>query len=289
MAPATTQSEGDSYIDITYLAVRLGTVIITFLLLFAVGLQIWSTRCVMGSLSVYYYTAVGPIFIGSLCAIGASLIMNRGSTDPENVALDFSGFLAFVVAFVPTPIETSCDTVAGELSESAYGIRLGALFTAGAIAVVAGFLLWKREARLNSLPINRMSTATRRSLWISTGALAGLAAFFIWGGDLAKNNGHGWSAIVLFIGIFAVVVMNARDYGREHQQTGFWKVSKNRYGVIGWLMVISGVIGGALILIEMDQGIFILEVSQIILFGVFWAIQTGDLGARSKRRETAAP
>ena len=42
------------------------------------------------------------MFIGALCAIGALLIVYKGSKDTEDVLLNLAGILAFVVAFVPT-------------------------------------------------------------------------------------------------------------------------------------------------------------------------------------------
>jgi hypothetical protein len=53
------------------------------------------------SLSDYYYTRMGDVFVGMLIAIGASLTVYAGYSRQENWVLNLAGVLAVTVALVP--------------------------------------------------------------------------------------------------------------------------------------------------------------------------------------------
>ena len=44
------------------------------------------------------------MFVACLCSMGACLIIYHGNTPREDFVLNLSGFLAFMVALVPTPL-----------------------------------------------------------------------------------------------------------------------------------------------------------------------------------------
>ena len=52
-------------------------------------------------------------FVFSLAALGACLIAYKGNDAVEDVLLNFAGFMAFVVALVPTTVDGASD----EMSE----------------------------------------------------------------------------------------------------------------------------------------------------------------------------
>jgi hypothetical protein len=53
----------------TFLALRLAPILLVAVLGLSVGASI-SARCILTSISAYYYTASGPAFVAALCAIG---------------------------------------------------------------------------------------------------------------------------------------------------------------------------------------------------------------------------
>jgi hypothetical protein len=55
------------------------------------------------SISAYFHTGVREIFVGALGAIGVFLLAYRGVQRIDNLASNLAGFLALVVAAVPTP------------------------------------------------------------------------------------------------------------------------------------------------------------------------------------------
>ena len=96
----------------TYRYVRIGLVALVVFL----GVSIFTTwlpaKDWQTSISAYYYTSSHSVFTASLCAVGACLIIYQGRTTTEDVLLNFSGLLAFVVGLVPTGRE---DLAAREL------------------------------------------------------------------------------------------------------------------------------------------------------------------------------
>lgn len=66
-------------------------------------------RQMQPSISHYYYTTVGSIFVGILCAVGLFLITYKGFSPLDDFATNLAGFFAFGIAFFPTgEFETSC-------------------------------------------------------------------------------------------------------------------------------------------------------------------------------------
>ena len=64
--------------------------------------------CLQPSISAYYYTPVGAVFIGVLVTMGVCLVALKGNTDGEDVLMNLAGMLAPGVAFIPTPDAGTC-------------------------------------------------------------------------------------------------------------------------------------------------------------------------------------
>ncbi|MGN6415164.1 MAG: hypothetical protein ACTHL4_14505, partial [Flexivirga sp.] len=86
----------------TYRYLRFCLLALLLALTIALGIETvrggWQT-----SISAYYYTPAGPVFVAVLASVGVCLVALRGYTDAENVCLDLAGISAPMVAFVPTP------------------------------------------------------------------------------------------------------------------------------------------------------------------------------------------
>ena len=281
-------NDHDSNVGQTYLALRLGMVLLVALLFLAVAIQWISVGCLQRSISAYYFTATRSVFVGALCAIGACLIAYRGNTDTENVLLDFSGFVAFVVAFVPTQIDTMCEpSNVPSVEELASGVRnsVWALLMIGVTAVFIGWRLLKRQGNRAGLSkYGKVSLAAA-----ATALLVGVLFFAFWPATF-QRIGHNASAIVLFVGIVAVVVLNALGFARKQGQDTVAKVATNRYAIVAWAMVLSaiglGIVG--LTVENFEHWLFCLEAALIFEFAVFWGIQTNELGGKATRT-TSSP
>lgn len=130
---------------VTYRYLRVAMVVLVVGLAAAVLRELaavgWS--CAQESVSAYYYTPARAVLVGVLVAIGACLVVIKGSTGPEDVLLNLAGMLAPVVAFVPTPYLASCYST--DLGAARVGANVAnnmfALLVMGAVVLVATAVL----------------------------------------------------------------------------------------------------------------------------------------------------
>lgn len=57
---------------------------------------------VQPSISDYYYTTMGDLFVGSLCAISLFLFCYKGYDNRDNITANIAAFLGLCIAFFPT-------------------------------------------------------------------------------------------------------------------------------------------------------------------------------------------
>ena len=101
------RSDLQEHMTRTYFTVRLGMVLIGFLLppaLFVGGLLLETPAIVRPSMSDYYNGALilRDLFVGSLAAVGALLILYKGFSAAEDRALNLAGTFAIGTALFPT-------------------------------------------------------------------------------------------------------------------------------------------------------------------------------------------
>lgn len=288
----------------TYVALRWAILVVVALLLLAVVYTGSSTGAWQTSISAYYYTAARPVFVASLCAIGACLVLYHAD-NPENLLLDFAGFLAFVVAFVPTTIDfrrpppgTLNVPTARDVTSTVQASVLALLF-AGLIAVIVGWTLWRREVDVG--PDESTPTHTRAALAACLVALSlGLAIYFF-ASTLIENHAHWVAAVSMFVLLFFDVLVNARQVDRRNLSAGLWNFvlwsmrtlfTRNGqqgapfrlYVTVARLMPASAVVFGLLGLAGFGHWIFWVEGVLILLFGIFWQRQTAEFLNRSTQR-----
>jgi hypothetical protein len=85
----------------TYRYLRIGMIGAVVLLAASIAIERSKVDCWQTWISAYYYTPVRAIFVGSMIAVGLSLIVYKGRAW-EDACLNFAGMLAPVVAVVPT-------------------------------------------------------------------------------------------------------------------------------------------------------------------------------------------
>jgi hypothetical protein len=94
----------------TYFSLRLGITIVAALL----PIVLWGGEAILsgdlvlkGSMSAYYHSRVGDVFVGALFAIGAVLYLYKGFSKLENYVLNAAGVLVVGVALLPTKISAA--------------------------------------------------------------------------------------------------------------------------------------------------------------------------------------
>lgn len=219
------------------------------------------------SISGYYYTPAGPVFIGVLCAVGVCLVALRGATDAEDVCLNLAGISAPMVAFVPTPERGHPpDEHAIVNNASTYLVVLGVGYV---VVLLAGL---RHRAHGGAWP----------STWGVLGLLSVFAAWVVgvvWivlSRSSFAAHAHTLAAVFTFLPFIGVVILNT-DWGvrvlaREPR-------SRTRFDKAYWAIFAGFVLVGAVFgaLWGWDYALLGLEAGILLLFGLFWALQTIDL------------
>jgi len=281
----------------TYRFLRLAMVLLVLLLFVAVGLYVASRGALLQSISASYYTPVRAVFVSSLCAIGACLIVYQGNTALEDVLLNGSGFFAFIVAFVPTRPEAQCvpSAISSDV-QSAIRNNVGALLVLAAVAFAV--VMWIQVFATPAAE-RELSKGVGIAIGVSVAAFLVLAGFYLFNRGAFMCHGHDGAALLLFVGIVATVFINgwglahkqAREDGRPWQQH-LW----NRY-FWGFVLMVASIV--AVVVAGpwqgwLDNWVFWLEALLIGQFALFWLTQTIELWNEPRRGdppppETAAP
>ena len=177
---------------------------------------------------------------------------------------------------------------------------MGALLLIGAVATGVG--VWQFKSGFAIGPPAAPNRYTKPYLIISGLLLAVFVAYYFTDQTRFLRTGHHISAGALFLGIVAVVVVNAWGFAREaggtRKATAF-NAAKNRYGIVAWLMF-----GSVLALVYVgpirkhvlrsdwffSHWFFAAEAAVILLFAVFWVLQTLELkGDVARSQPSGAP
>lgn len=268
----------------TYRHVRVALVVLLVVLLGAVLAQALRDGCFAGSISAYYFTPVRATFVGILCAVGACLIAYRGQLPNEDLALNVSGFLAFIVAFVPARLP---DDPAAECNASAVpttqqiadGVTSDMTALLGTTTVTVLLVWWVLLG--HPRPTGKGSAVP--TLAVFYGLLLGGWVYF----ETARTHFLRWAhyeaAGLMFVGMILVVAINARAALR-FERGGETDADRARwYWRIFLAMVASAVgIGGAMGVFalagsSLAYGLLILEFVLLLEFAGYWFVQTRSL------------
>ena len=230
--------------------------------------------CAQKSLSAYYYTPARGVFVGALVAIGACLVVIKGSTDVEDVLLNIAGMLMPVVAFVPTPYEAACSSTpvqAARVNENVTN-NVFALLVVGAVALlVAAFFKRHGPAEMERRVFAWGTAASVVVYLVVAVTYAADREFFI-------KVAHYGAAIPMFGCFVAVALIDARLFGLGPDPTRRTRPWLNRYALVAEGMVASIVLGAAArFVFGWEHWLLAVESALIALFAWFWVLQTRQL------------
>ncbi|MDP3893133.1 MAG: hypothetical protein Q8Q44_18005 [Nocardioides sp.] len=267
----------------TYRYLRIALVVLVVGLAASVVVEWLGTgpECLQVSISAYYYTPAQGMFVGALVAIGACLVILQGNTEWEDSLLNVAGMLAPVVAFVPTPYQENCYSAPVNADTQAANVanNIAALLVVAALGLAVAAVLGVRSRR----PWTRL----QRNGWLATvAAVSGTAALFHLDRSLFLDVGHYAAAVVMFGCIIVVVVLNALAYERVTHS----RMDRNPYAVVAVLMVVLPlVMGGVHLAVGWEHVVLWVEATLILLFAVFWVVQTRELWGAGIRPAHAGP
>ena len=266
----------------TYRYLRLSIVIVILTLLVSLLIERANASCWQGSVSSYYYTPVHSIFVAALAVIGIALIAIRGATVHEEVLLNMAGFLAPIVAFVPTGwSSTDCPSnlntaskqaVDGLLSGNQFFARFSSnnllAFIIGLLAAVLITSFVAKRARKRD-PLVTATEVVVPAIGIGSVILGGIL-WRVSSPATFDTHAHSYSAIIMFLLVGIVMFSTAR-----RNESKFYRVVY--YACPGTMLV-----GGVVVfivgrIVAWRQQILVLEGIEAAAFVVFWFSQTIEL------------
>jgi FtsH-binding integral membrane protein len=238
-----------------------------------------------GSVSYYYYTPARGVFAAALLAIGVCLICVRGGNTLEDVLLNVAGMLAPVVALVPTPPSDGDPNLAALVADREAAVRnnFPALLLVGVFAALVLVLL---------LVLAYVKNEEKPSRWDLLGfvlAMAVVLAAYLWyrcDQDSFFTGAHFTAAIGMFVCIAITAIADGLLAMREQG-----KKTRGRFYIAigaGMLVIGGGIIGYNELIHPWKHAVLQAELVLILLFAVFWAMQTADLWNHTSRKEAIA-
>jgi len=259
----------------TYRYLRWVMVAALVALFLSVLIQSLMAGCWLGSVSAYYYTPARTVFVGALIVFGSALIAYKGRAPEEDVALNFAGYMAIVVAMVPTTEDDLCPASGfGQTKDAVGDAVLNNVWSLIGITAIALSLLlarwWLHDRKSvvsNAAPrITRIRTRVVAVVCITV--LVGELWYFLVNPDFFMERSHGIAAITMVAGLVGVMIFNASivDHVAAVYRVGYWALAA--------LLVL---LAGAVLLVSEPHLILFLE---LVVFGVFvayWIVQSIEM------------
>ncbi|MEE1621927.1 hypothetical protein ACQ7DA_09560 [Zafaria sp. J156] len=251
---------------------RLMLLVVPLLLLVAIAVYAWWTGTIEESISSYYLGPARDLFVAMLVATGVLLVVYKGSSPLEDYALNFAGFYAMFVAFVPTRLgETLGGLEPDERLELIRSIQVAVV----AVLVVAAVFAWLDFRTTGWAPARLLRDPWTRILTIASFVfLAGFVVLLLWrtveGNEFA---GVHLAATLLLIASMGVAI--ASHLGPGPLSAVDTSGGRRRsYAVLLTIMVLG--IPAVLILtaLGLKQAVFVVEWIEIGVFTTFWFLET---------------
>ena len=289
----------------TYRYARLGLLGAVLLIGVSVGIERSKIDCWQTSISAYYYTPVRAVLVGALIAIGLTLIVLKGSTWQEDLCLNAAGMLAPIVALVPTSGAGECysippeafptykdangnkvfeDWVLANINNNVPTLLIAGAIGLGVASVIAIAAMGIGKSR------NELEGGVLKRNWPTLVALgltgAAIAAAAIWRAgwpDYFNERSHGFAAVAMFGCLALAALANAFDC-KDH--------GRSTYAWIYLLIALAMGATGALFLIPDDDWkhkVLVIEILEISLFALLWAVQSRELWHDTLRHSDHAP
>ena len=266
----------------TYRYLRIGMVGAVVLLATSIAIEHDAVGgCWQNSISAYYYTPVKAIFVGGMLVVGFALIVIKGRGAWEDACLNGAGMLAPVVAVVPTtdidacwsqpPIPRPLDAqgVLEPWVVANIDNNIQALLIAGFLGLGVALLTVIFVNKSAMAPVRVVERGTTLSLLAAFLMLCAVWLLFEhW--DNFDRGSHGKAAFLMFVFLIGAVIGKAFEH-RGEPTKGYFPL----YTAIGSLMVVGGIVISTL-RIGGEHTVFVLEATEIVLFAVFWAVQTAE-------------
>ena len=173
-------SHSDDSLVRSYLSLRksIGVIGIGLPFALAIGAAIMKGSALQPSISHYYHTIMGDVFVGSLCAIAVFLFSYCGHTRRDKIATNLASVFAIGVALFPTA-RTENAAAPEEVIGTIHLLFAGALFlTLAYISLKLFRLTDKVNPTPEKLARNRVYTVCGYVMLACIGLIAAVKLFF---------------------------------------------------------------------------------------------------------------
>ncbi len=117
---AAAPPDHDQRLIITFLTLRkwIGILGIVLPWVLIVGFDLFDKQCknFPPSISHFYYTDMGNLFVGTLCAVSLFMFCYNGHERSDKIAAKFAGIFAFLVAMFPTDFNSFDDIICSRIA-----------------------------------------------------------------------------------------------------------------------------------------------------------------------------
>jgi hypothetical protein len=270
--------------------VMIGTVVAIFL---AVGLTWREYEKLIPTISHFFYTPAGIVFVGSLIAAAAAMLALSGD-GAQQVLLDVAAMLAPIIALVPTNADNAilrnlrqdlCPDGTSACVPPPFDGYATIGMTVWCIAVPVVLLLALGIGiadRLSSGKFTAQFFWTQALCWV---VWVAILTWFVGFRDAFFSAGHYVSASAFFVVVTLVALWQAilgplqtrRELANGEQPTFWQQTLAWVYWFIAALLVGVILVGVAIfvgIIHPGPDGMFWVEAWGLIGFGIFWLLQT---------------
>ena len=257
----------------TYRYVRLTILAATLLLAVAVAVE-EITGGSLPSLSAAYYTPAGPMFVAGLFVVAAAFVALSGRSVEQGL-LDVAAVLALVIAVVPTTVAAEACGEAVRCVPPAVlpavlnnGVSVASVVLVGVVAGVVMSIVQGTMSRGVALTAAAVGVVV---LGLGTWALVAPGAFLLFA--------HNTAAVGFFLLIGAVAAIAAWRPQRAPERF------RPAYAAVA-IGILIALVGLAATLVRAIGGVdvtrpvpwvFLGESLALVLFAVFWLLQTVEL------------
>ncbi|MFL0566134.1 hypothetical protein [Microbacterium sp. 179-I 1D1 NHS] len=250
----------------THRSLRLALVAVAVAIAASVLIQLAHDGWVpLPSLSDYYYSPAGGVFIGGLTAASVALLALSGR-DAESIMLDVAAVFAPLIAIIPTGYrgrQFIPDDVLPSVRNGVgvYLVMVAALLVLAVVLAARGEVAWRRVAIVGGIA-GAVSTALAVLTFVP-----GVSQSFPFAGGV---NLH-LIATVCFFAMFAAIPLTTAFGSAERTERRYRLI----YLVVALVIVVAvAVTFVAAIVRPEDGGVLIGETVALTAFAVFWTTQT---------------
>lgn len=270
----------------TYRYLRIAMIGMVLLLGAAVLYEWWATgwRCLLPSISSYYYTPARPALVGALVAVGVCMVVVKGNTDWEDILLNLGGGVTPLIAFVPTTEPGTCRSVPMVVGDTTATVanNVFALLVLG----LAGLVITVFLARGALRPGQQLAPAEKFGILAMVLLYVTVVLFFFAARPLFIAHAHYAAAAVLFLCMVAVILINAWECGRRSTggavpapagyAKGYAAVAVVMVAAVALMLAYRAIFGW-------EHAVLWIEGVLVVCFAIFWILQTRELWSQGVR------